>query len=58
LAIVWTQPKDSVHHDTIKLVSLNFRFRRRIASELSTRPKSTTRNGLDFAIRDHASHDD
>jgi len=35
------QPNDSEHHDTIKLVSLNLRFRRRIASVLSTRHKVT-----------------
>src|ERR1043166_8082685 len=28
------QPSDSVHHDTIRLVSLNFRLRRRIAAVL------------------------
>ena len=35
-ATVWMQPNDSVHHDTIRLVSLNFRFRRRIAVVLRT----------------------
>src|SRR2546430_9709773 len=29
------QPNDSVHHDTIRLVSLSFRFRRRMATVLS-----------------------
>jgi hypothetical protein len=36
LAIVWIQPNDSVHHEMIKLVSLNFRFRNRIATVVST----------------------
>src|SRR5437762_14113132 len=36
LAIVWIQPNDSVHHDTIRLVSLNFRLRRRMAAVDST----------------------
>src|SRR6266480_2439757 len=30
------QPRDSVHHETIRLVSLNFRLRKRIAVVLST----------------------
>jgi len=30
------QPNDSVHHDTIKLVSLNFRLRKRMAEVLGT----------------------
>src|SRR6266513_2031125 len=29
------QPRDSVHHETIRLVSLNFRLRKRMATELS-----------------------
>src|SRR5438067_8424084 len=29
------QPRDSVHHETIRLVSLNFRLRKRIATVLS-----------------------
>jgi len=30
------QPSDSVHHETIRLVSLNFRLRKRMALVLST----------------------
>src|SRR3989440_12942746 len=30
------QPRDSVHHETIRLVSLNFRLRKRMAVVLST----------------------
>src|SRR5437773_3832727 len=37
LAIVWIQPNDSVHHETIRLVSLNFRLRSRMAGVLSTK---------------------
>src|SRR6059058_3479808 len=29
------QPRDSVHHETIRLVSLNFRLRKRMATVLS-----------------------
>jgi hypothetical protein len=36
LATVRTQPNDSVHHETMRLVSLNFRLRRRMAAVLST----------------------
>ncbi len=36
MAIVWIQPNDSVHHEMIRLVSLNFRFRNRIATVVST----------------------
>ena len=35
-AAVWMQPNESVHHDTIRLVSLSFRFRSRMAVVLST----------------------
>jgi hypothetical protein len=31
------QPSNSVHHETIRLVSLNFRLRNRMAAVLSTR---------------------
>src|SRR5438105_2994998 len=34
-AAVWMQPNDSVHHETIRLVSLSLRFRRRMAAVLS-----------------------
>src|SRR3989442_883475 len=33
------QPNDSVHHETIKLVSLNLRLRKRMAGVLSTTAK-------------------
>src|SRR6266480_1487943 len=36
------QPSDSVHHATIRLVSLNFRLRRRIAAVVCTRQLSTS----------------
>src|SRR5437588_5085977 len=35
LAAVWMQPNDSVHHETMRLVSLSLRFRRRMAAVLS-----------------------
>src|SRR5947209_4633405 len=35
LAAVWMQPNDSVHHETMRLVSLSFRLRSRIAVVLS-----------------------
>src|SRR4051812_41051204 len=35
------QPNDSVHHETIRLVSLSFRFRNRIAFVVSTSERST-----------------
>src|SRR6478752_6286337 len=34
-AAVWMQPNDSVHHETIRLVSLSLRFRRRMAAVVS-----------------------
>jgi hypothetical protein len=43
LAIVWIQPNDSVHHEMIRLVSLNFRFRNRMAAVLSIPEQSNTR---------------
>src|SRR5436309_13962457 len=36
LATVWMQPNDSVHHDTIRLVSLSLRLRNRMAAVVST----------------------
>src|SRR5438270_13136618 len=35
LAAVWMQPNDSVHHETMRLVSLSFRFRSKMAVVLS-----------------------
>src|SRR2546430_17278195 len=35
-ATVWMQPSDSVHHETIRLVSLKLRLRKRIAAVLCT----------------------
>src|SRR2546430_15276257 len=35
-ATVWMQPSDSVHHETIRLVSLKLRLRKRIAEVLCT----------------------
>src|SRR5256885_16126836 len=37
-AAVWMQPNESVHHETIRLVSLSFRFRRRMAVVVSIVP--------------------
>src|SRR6266404_5704665 len=37
------QPRDSVHHETIRLVSLNFRLRKRIAAVLCTPQVSTSK---------------
>jgi hypothetical protein len=39
-----------VHHETIKLVSLNFRFRRRIASVLSTH-RNLAHTGVERPLR-------
>jgi hypothetical protein len=41
-ATVWIHPHDSVHHETIRLVSLNFRLRNRMAAVISTRHVSTS----------------
>jgi len=57
LATACMQPNDSVHHETIRLVSLNFRLRRRIASVVASIQIYHT-NGFDFAIVDLASHDE
>jgi hypothetical protein len=57
LAIVWIQPNDSVHHETIRLVSLNLRLRRRIAAVFSIRQIYHT-NDLDFAIAELGGHDE
>src|SRR5438045_7296380 len=34
-AAVWIQPNDSVHHEMMRLVSLSFRFRKRMPVVLS-----------------------
>ena len=43
LATVWMQPNDSVHHETIRLVSLKLRLRNRMALVLSTQKVSTSK---------------
>jgi len=48
LATACMQPNDSVHHETIRLVSLNFRLRRRIASWFASIQIYHT-NAFDFA---------
>src|SRR5882724_5810631 len=35
--MVWMHPSDSVHHETIRLVSLKVRLRKRMAAVVSTR---------------------
>src|SRR5881397_2315889 len=44
LATVWMQPNDSVHHETIRLVSLSLRLRKRMAAVIATRQGSTRGN--------------
>src|SRR5947199_5851396 len=46
LATVWMQPNDSVHHETIRLVSLNLRFRNRMAAVVSISATLTRIKGL------------
>src|SRR5687768_18339330 len=45
-AAVWMQPNDSVHHETIRLVSLSLRLRSRMAVVLSMREEINRINGI------------
>ena len=47
------QPNDSVHHDTIKLVSLNFRLRKRMAEVLCTSKCYSNSSRAHPAFPDH-----